>query len=363
MRRSALTLAAHVVLVCLLVGLVGALMGLKKSVTLSVDGERRTVDTYARTVADVLENEGIEVGEHDVVVPEPGEAVGDGELVSFRHGRPLMLNIDGKVQQVWTSALEVDEAISMLGLHANNAYVSVSRSGRIPLEGGVDVTVRTSQTVSVLVDGKRITAATTARTVTELLGELGVQVGPRDIVAPDGSAYPAEGGTVTVSRVVGQRLTRQVAVPYRTVRRANDEMYQGTTEVLRQGKPGLVVRKFDLTLRDGEVVARKLVAEKRRKKPVTHVVEYGTKKRPTYAPSVDGLDWYALARCESGNRPDAVSANGMYHGLYQFDLQTWGGVGGSGLPSEAPASEQTYRAQKLYADRGAAPWPVCGKYL
>jgi uncharacterized protein YabE (DUF348 family) len=363
MRRSALTLAAQAVLVCLLVGLVVALVGLKKTVTLSVDGEQRTIDTYARTVSDVLDNEGLEVGEHDAVVPAPGESIGDGDLISFRHGRPLMLNVDGQVQEVWTSALDVDEAIGMLGLHANHAYVAVSRSGRIPLEGGVDVTVRTPHTVSVLVDGKRITAATTAATVQELLTELGVPVGPRDIVAPDPTAYPADGGSVTVSRIVGKRLTRQVAVPYRTVRRANPSMYRGTTSVVKQGKPGLVVRKFDLTLRDGKVVGRKLVAQKQRKKPVTHVVEYGTKKRPTYVPAIDDLDWPALARCESGGRPDAVSPNGMYHGLYQFDLQTWRGVGGTGLPSEAPANEQTYRAQKLYADRGAAPWPVCGKYL
>lgn len=76
-----------------------------------------------------------------------------------------------------------------------------------------------------------------------------------------------------------------------------------------------------------------------------------------------GLNWSALAACESGGNAGIVSANGMYHGLYQFDVQTWRSVGGSGLPSQASAAEQTKRAQILYNQRGSSPWPVCGSRL
>ncbi|WP_330166187.1 LysM peptidoglycan-binding domain-containing protein [Salinicoccus halitifaciens] len=76
-----------------------------------------------------------------------------------------------------------------------------------------------------------------------------------------------------------------------------------------------------------------------------------------------GQNWGALAACESGGDASIVSANGLYHGLYQFDVQTWQSVGGTGLPSQASAAEQTQRAQALYADRGAQPWPVCGARL
>ena len=47
----------------------------------------------------------------------------------------------------------------------------------------------------------------------------------------------------------------------------------------------------------------------------------------------------------------------------RFDRQTWRSVGGSGSPAKASAAEQLMRAKKLYAQRGASPWPVCGKYL
>jgi len=67
----------------------------------------------------------------------------------------------------------------------------------------------------------------------------------------------------------------------------------------------------------------------------------------------------AIAGCESGGDPAAVNAAG-YYGKYQFDLETWAAVGGSGNPAKAPEAEQDYRAALLYSQAGSSPWPVCG---
>jgi hypothetical protein len=68
----------------------------------------------------------------------------------------------------------------------------------------------------------------------------------------------------------------------------------------------------------------------------------------------------AIAACESGGDPGAVDPSGTYRGKYQFDLQTWASVGGSGDPAAAPEAEQDRRAAMLYARAGSSPWPVCG---
>src|SRR5215211_110909 len=68
----------------------------------------------------------------------------------------------------------------------------------------------------------------------------------------------------------------------------------------------------------------------------------------------------AIAACESGGDPSAVSADGAYHGLYQFDYGTWASMGGSGDPADASPEEQTYRAALLYSRSGSSPWPICG---
>jgi hypothetical protein len=67
-----------------------------------------------------------------------------------------------------------------------------------------------------------------------------------------------------------------------------------------------------------------------------------------------------IAQCESGGNPSAVSADGTYRGKYQFDRETWRALGGSGDPADAPEAEQDRIAAALLAQRGTAPWPICG---
>jgi hypothetical protein len=78
---------------------------------------------------------------------------------------------------------------------------------------------------------------------------------------------------------------------------------------------------------------------------------------PSYA------QWSALRQCESSGNYRAVSPSGLYRGAYQFDLGTWATVGGSGDPINASPAEQDHRAQVLWSQRGASPWPICGRYI
>jgi LysM repeat protein len=86
-----------------------------------------------------------------------------------------------------------------------------------------------------------------------------------------------------------------------------------------------------------------------------------TSKAPSTKANLSGA-WAKVANCEASGNPRAVNPAG-YYGLFQFDLQTWRSVGGTGNPINASAAEQLMRAKKLYAQRGNAPWPVCGRYL
>jgi hypothetical protein len=69
----------------------------------------------------------------------------------------------------------------------------------------------------------------------------------------------------------------------------------------------------------------------------------------------------AIAACESGSDPRAISAGGTYRGKYQFSFSTWQSVGGRGDPAAASETEQDRRAAKLYRTGGPGHWPVCGR--
>jgi hypothetical protein len=70
--------------------------------------------------------------------------------------------------------------------------------------------------------------------------------------------------------------------------------------------------------------------------------------------------WLRSTRmCESGGNYHAATGNGFW-GAYQFTLESWAAVGGSGLPSDAEPLEQDYRAIRLLHLQGRGAWPVCG---
>lgn len=72
-----------------------------------------------------------------------------------------------------------------------------------------------------------------------------------------------------------------------------------------------------------------------------------------------GVNWDAVAACESGGNWAASTGNGYYGGL-QFSPGTWHANGGSGLPSQASRAEQIRVAENVSHSQGMGAWPHCG---
>jgi hypothetical protein len=118
------------------------------------------------------------------------------------------------------------------------------------------------------------------------------------------------------------------------------------------GPPRLRAERRDLK-RD----IRRLRAERRRERLAARRAAAVT---PPGVVSTAPANLQAIAACESGGNPGAVDSTGSYRGKYQFDMQTWQSVGGSGDPAAASEAEQDQRAAILYSRAGSSPWPVCG---
>ena len=72
-----------------------------------------------------------------------------------------------------------------------------------------------------------------------------------------------------------------------------------------------------------------------------------------------GVNWDAVAACESGGNWSTATGNGYYGGL-QFTMGTWHANGGSGSPSQASREEQIRVAENVLRTQGLDAWPTCG---
>lgn len=83
---------------------------------------------------------------------------------------------------------------------------------------------------------------------------------------------------------------------------------------------------------------------------------------PAPAPPSGGVDWDAIAQCESGGRWDLDST---YDGGLQFHPDTWLGYGGGVYARyawQATREQQIAIAEKVLAGQGPGAWPHCFRY-
>jgi hypothetical protein len=73
-----------------------------------------------------------------------------------------------------------------------------------------------------------------------------------------------------------------------------------------------------------------------------------------------GVNWDAVAACESGGNWAINTGNGYYGGL-QFSMGTWHANGGSGSPHNASRAEQIRVAENVLRTQGIGAWPSCGR--
>ena len=239
-------------------------------------------------------------------------------------------------------------------------------------------------------------------------GSFGLIGGESDGQAKDAATQKAGSGKIASA----QTSTTTVDEPqvHSTVKKETDSLPKGETKVETAGVDGLVRTTYEVTTQDGKEVSRTPVAQVVVTKKVDEVVLVGTgaaKKqeskqgrpqtqgqaqpqgqsqgqtpKPSESSSGSGGSggsasggsagttsgeagddvWAKLAQCESGGNPAANTGNGFY-GMYQFTLETWQSLGGTGYPHEADAATQTAMAKKLQAQAGWGQWPGCADKL
>jgi len=358
-------IAANLAVVLALVGGTVAYATMSKTVTLSIDGKATEVRTFGDDVGDVLESQGVELGDRDVVLPAEGESIDDGSRIAVRYARQLALTVDGDESAYWVTATNVDDALSQIGLRFLGADLSVSRSSYIGRDG-LELSVSTPKKVTVVsADGKqRLT--TTGATVSDALSELNLETDDNDELQPLAGRELSDGMRIVLTTIDVRVRSVTESVGYGTVVRYSADMFEGQQRTVRAGQSGQTRVEVRRVLANGELRSTSVLERTVLSAPVPAIVLRGTADRPAPTPTTNFVGgstvWDRLAQCESGGNWAINTGNGYYGGL-QFSLGTWQAYGGTGYPHQASRETQIAVASRVQAGQGWGAWPSCAAQL
>lgn len=314
----------------------------------------------SRNVQAVLEDHNVSLKSGDFVSPAADSTVKDSSEIVVRTARPVTVTIDGDTKTVDTTALTVNEFLQEIGYTDATDEVSEGSDARIP-ESGMTLNIVTVKSINLVDAGVTTAVSEAVVTVKDLLNERGITLGPDDKVTPSLDTKLSDGDTVTIDRITveDKHETQTIDSPVRYVDDPN--AYQGTEKVVTPGETGERQVVYTVTTVNGQETNRVEVSNVTVKEPTEKVIARGTKERPA-APAVpNGSVWDALAQCESGGNWAINTGNGFTGGL-QFVTSTWLAYGGgqyAPIAAQATREQQIAIATKVQAASGWGAWPAC----
>lgn len=209
------------VLAVLLVAVAAFAYVLTEKQVMLVDGDNVTeVATRANTVADLLEQEHIELAELDVVEPALDAGVDDG----------------------------------------------------------AEVVIKRAFNVSVTADFKTVAYPTQPQTVADFLAANSVTVGEYDWVSPAQDHMLAAGDSVVINRITYRTTQTKEKVAYKTERKEDASMNVGKKKVLQTGQAGEKTITNLVTYKDGVAIHKQELSRAVTTDPVNEVIAVGTRR-------------------------------------------------------------------------------------
>ena len=229
--------------------LLGAILirfGIRRELTIVVDGESHQVRTTALTVSGALRAAGVTLQEEDQVVPEPGHVLWDQKVIHVDHAQPILIRTPEEEHTLITPERVPSNLMRMVGvdlfpedrLRVNGEIVDP----QTPLDttGGMVIQFVPAVALTLMVDGVESTFFTHQSTLGAALEQAGIPLGPHDWISePLTSALLAD-------KAISIRRARPITVKIggRTI----NGMSSGTTVGEALHDAGIGLQNLDISL-------------------------------------------------------------------------------------------------------------------
>jgi len=250
--------------------------GTKKTVTLEADGKTTEISTHAKTVEQLLQDQNIDIAEHDKISPSLNTKIANGIAITWEQAKEVTISVDGNQSKVWTTETQVKDILK---------EASINVSEHDSLKQGLDTEVGADNKIDIqkafqvsLVDGVNERQVwSTSTTVANFLKQQGIQLNEFDRVENNLKDVITPGSKITVVRVEKVIDVVEDSLDFAVEKKKDASLQKGKQKVVTAGQEGLVTKTYEVVKENGKVVAKNLQSEKVVKEPKKQVVAVGTK--------------------------------------------------------------------------------------
>lgn len=190
--------------------------------------------------------------------------------------RSVFLEFDGLDYQLQSKASTVAEIIAENSLEVGeDDFVFPQMSEKIAPEA--KIIVRRRVPVTIKVDGREIKTKTFAKTVAEVLEEEGIVLNHPDIIKPEKHAALSRGEEIEVTRINIEDVTEEEEIEFATQEKEDNTLAWRKTKTGQEGEKGIRAVTYRITYTDGKETSRKKIATEIIKNPVPKIILKGTK--------------------------------------------------------------------------------------
>lgn len=190
--------------------------------------------------------------------------------------REVYATINDKEYKVVTKEYTIEEFLEAENIrYCEEDYISKPVTTYI--YDGIEFKLKHATDFKVTADGKTKRFKTLKRTVGEALADCGVKVNDVDIVTPVAEMTIGDDMNIVVQRVTSKQETVEEKVPFKTKKKEDSSINEGTSKVVTKGVEGVDKVTYEITYIDGKESSKKEVSRTTVKKPVDEVVAKGTK--------------------------------------------------------------------------------------
>ena len=199
-------------------------------------------------------------------------------LVIYAHAAPtpVFLLVGEENAAVTTRAKTVGQVLDENGLYVRSQDILLPAADTLVTKG-MEIYLQRAFPVFIQIDGQTRLVYTTAPNTTQLLAELGESLSETDRIDPDLTTPLRQGSKIYITRVNIALISEEEAVPYKTESKPDPSLERGKRKVVVAGKPGRVLKIYEVTLAEGQEESRQLVEERLLHDPGNALVMVGTK--------------------------------------------------------------------------------------